>query len=254
MAEHSRRGRRRSLAYARPSTSWISAKKDVDARDKRGHDVERLAFRHYSDFMNSAAIAKTKRREVPAPPLAPRCCSPGTTAIAACCRGGRRRASGPIRTGSGCRKSCCSRPASKPSGRISRNFWRAGRMSRRSAAPRSTTCCGCGPGSAIIRGRAICTPARWRCCAIMAGCFRTPRRAARAAGDRAVHGGGDRGDRVRPPHHAGRRQYRARGVAAVRGRGAAAAGQAADPAIGGDAAGRLAPATRSLAPATARRR
>ena len=38
--------------------------------------------------------------------------------------------------------------------------------------------------------------------------------------------------------HAGRRQYRARGVAAVRGRGAAAAGQAADQAIGGDAARR----------------
>ena len=64
------------------------------------------------------------------------------------------------------------------------------------------------------------------------------RRPARAAGDRALHGGGDRGDRVRPPHHAGRRQYRARGVAAVRGRGAAAAGEAADPATGGDAASR----------------
>jgi A/G-specific adenine glycosylase len=36
----------------------------VDARDKRGHDVERLALRHYSDFMNSRAIAKAKRREV----------------------------------------------------------------------------------------------------------------------------------------------------------------------------------------------
>ena len=67
------------------------------------------------------------------PPVVPRCCSPGTTAIAAGCRGGRWRASGPIRTGSGCRRSCCSRPASKPSGPISRNFWRAGPMSRRSA-------------------------------------------------------------------------------------------------------------------------
>jgi A/G-specific adenine glycosylase len=36
----------------------------VDARDKRGHDVERLALRHYSGFMNSRAIAKAKRREV----------------------------------------------------------------------------------------------------------------------------------------------------------------------------------------------
>ena len=44
-------------------------------------------------------------------------------------------------------------------------------MSRRSAARRRTTCCGCGPGSAIIRARATCTPARSRCCASMAGCF-----------------------------------------------------------------------------------
>ncbi len=36
----------------------------MDARDKRGHDVERLALRHYSGFMNSRAIAKAKRREV----------------------------------------------------------------------------------------------------------------------------------------------------------------------------------------------
>src|SRR5450755_910338 len=31
-------------------------------------------------------------------------------------------------------------------------------------------------GSAIIRGRAICTPARWRCGAIMAARFPTPRK------------------------------------------------------------------------------
>ena len=67
-------------------------------------------------------------------PVAPRCCLPGTTAIAAGCRGGRWRASAPIPIACGCRKSCCSRPASKRSDRISRNFWRAGRMSRRSAA------------------------------------------------------------------------------------------------------------------------
>ena len=41
-------------------------------------------------------------------------------------------------------------------------------------------------------------------------------------------------------NHAGRRQYRARGVAALRGRGTAAAGKAADPGIGGDVAGPLA--------------
>ena len=99
------------------------------------------------------------------------------TVTAVGCRGGRRRASGPIRIGSGCLKSCCSRPASKRSGRISRSFWRAGRMSPRSAAPRRTTCCGCGPGSATIRARAICMPAQQRCCATMAGCFPIPRKA-----------------------------------------------------------------------------
>ena len=49
-----------------------------------------------------------------------------------------------------------------------------------SAAPRTTTCCGCGPGSATIRGRAICMPVRSPCCATMAGCFRIPRRACAA--------------------------------------------------------------------------
>jgi A/G-specific adenine glycosylase len=36
----------------------------VDARDKRGHDVERSAPWRYSGFMTSPAIAKTRRREV----------------------------------------------------------------------------------------------------------------------------------------------------------------------------------------------
>ena len=35
-------------------------KKDVDGRDKRGHDVERLALCNYSGFMNSPALAKTR--------------------------------------------------------------------------------------------------------------------------------------------------------------------------------------------------
>ena len=59
-----------------------------------------------------------------------------------------------------------------------------------------------------------------------------------AAGDRALYRRRDSGDRLRPPHHAGRRQYRAGGVAAVCGGTTAAAGKAADPAIGGDAARR----------------
>ena len=48
-----------------------SAKKDVDARDKHGHDVERLAFRHYNSCMDSRAIAKAKRRDA-APELTAR--------------------------------------------------------------------------------------------------------------------------------------------------------------------------------------
>jgi len=39
-------------------------KKDVDARDERGHDVERLALRNYIGFMNSPAPAKTRPRGV----------------------------------------------------------------------------------------------------------------------------------------------------------------------------------------------
>ncbi len=38
----------------------------MDARDKPGHDVERLASCHYSTFMNSPLVAKSKRRENPA--------------------------------------------------------------------------------------------------------------------------------------------------------------------------------------------
>jgi A/G-specific adenine glycosylase len=47
-------------------------KKDVDARDKRGHDVERLADRHYSASMSSPAIAKSRRRLVASEPGAAR--------------------------------------------------------------------------------------------------------------------------------------------------------------------------------------
>ena len=169
--------------------------------------------------------------------LAPRCCSTGTTAIAAGCRGGRRRASGPIRIGSGCPKSCCSRPASKRSGRISRNFWRAGRMSPRSAAPRRMTCCGCGPGSAIIRARAICMPARWPCCATMAGCFPIPRKACAqlpGIGPYTAAAIGAIAFDIRTMPVDGNIERVVSRL--LRGRRAAAAGQAAHPGIGGDVA------------------
>ena len=52
--------------------------------------------------------------------------------------------------------------------------------------------------------------------------------AAHAAGHRRLYGGGGGGDRVRWRGGAGRRQCRTRGVAAVRGRGGVAGGQARD--------------------------
>ena len=70
---------------------------------------------------------------------------------------------------------------------------------------------------------------------------------AHAARHRRLHGGGDRGDCLRPAREPGRRQYRARDRAAVRGRGGTARRQAAHP-----RAGRTAHA-RSAAPAISRR-
>jgi A/G-specific adenine glycosylase len=51
-----------------PSTSLAANKKDVDARDKRGHDVEGMALLYYTGPMNSPVIVKTKRRDVAAEP------------------------------------------------------------------------------------------------------------------------------------------------------------------------------------------
>ena len=57
----------------------------------------------------------------------------------------------------------------------------------------------------------------------MAGAFPRPRRAARPARHRPLHGGRHRGDRLRPARRRGRRQCRAGDRAALRDRGAAAA-------------------------------
>ena len=97
-----------------------------------------------------------------------------------------------------------------------RSSWRAGRREgagggaarRRAARP--------GPGSATTRARATCTPARRRWPAEHGGRFPGHRgRLARAARHRRLYGGGDRGDRVRPPRGGDRRQYRAGDRAAV---------------------------------------
>ena len=129
----------------------------------------------------------------------------------------------------GCRRSCCSRRRSRRSRPITRDSSRAGRRSRRWRRRAATTCCAPGPGSAITRARAICTPARKPWLRDHGGTFPRRRRApARAARHRRLHRGGDRGDRLRPAGGAGRRQCRARGVAAVRGRGGIAGGKAVD--------------------------
>ena len=93
-------------------------------------------------------------------------------------------------------------------------------VERAGRAPSSTTCCAPGPGSAITRAPATCMPARKPWSSAMAGFFRDD-----LAALRALPGIGDYTaaaiaaiafDRA---GGAGRRQCRARGGAAVRGRG-----------------------------------
>ena len=75
------------------------------------------------------------------------------------------------------------------------------------------------------------------------GVFPTPRKACANCRDRPVHGSRNRRDRLRHQDHAGGRQYRTRGVAALCSRRTAAAGQAAHTGIGGvRSRSRLAPA------------
>ena len=72
----------------------------------------------------------------------------------------------------------------------------------------------------------------WRCVSGHRGKF------AIAARDWSLYRRRDCRDRIRPPGHAGRWQYRAGGVAAVRRRGAAAAGKTVDSTARDNAAGR----------------
>ena len=184
-----------------------------------------------------------------------RCCSIGTTAIAGYCRGGRRRADGRTPTPCGCRKSCCSRPGSKRSGLISRSFWRAGPMSPRSAAPRSTMSCECGLGLDTTRGPATCMPARSRCCATMTACFPIPKTACAPC---PASGLTPPPPLPRLPSTAG--PCRSTAISNAWCRGSSPSRRRCRrpsryPKTGDDVARRLlAPATRSLAPAIARRR
>ena len=178
----------------------------------------------------SAALMSPPRPEPPCRRRRPtrRCCSPGTTATAASCRGAPRPARRPTRTASGSARSCCSRRRWRPSALILTDSWRAGPRFRRSPPPRSTRCC--------MRWQGLGYYARARnlhaCARVVAerhgGVFPTePGGTARAPGDRRLYRGGDRRDRVRPAGGRGRRQCRARRRPPLRGRRAAAGGKAA---------------------------
>ncbi len=155
---------------------------------------------------------------LPSSPLMrrPRRCWPGTTAIAAACRGARCRARRPILTASGSARSCCNRPRSRRSLPYYESFVSA--LPRRRRAGRGAAgrrCWAPGPGSATTPARATCMPAPGAVAA--AGGF--PRD---VAGLRALPGIGpytgdrDRRDRLRGAGRAGGRQCGAGGRAAVR--------------------------------------
>ena len=118
-----------------------------------------------------------------------------------------------------------------------RSFWRAGRMSTRSAARSLDDVLRMWAGLGYYsRARAICMPARSRCCATMAACFPTPRKAcARCRGSGPIRRRRSRAiafDRRTMPVDGNIERVVSRLFAVG---GTAAAGQAADPATGGDA-------------------
>ena len=153
-------------------------------------------------------------------------CSPGTTAIAACCRGAPRRASAPIPIGSGSPRSCCSRPPSRRSRPYYARFLeRFPTVAQLAAAPlEEVLSLWAGLGYyARARNLHACAKAVAR---THGGAFPdTRRRTAHAARHRRLYGGRDRGDCVRPARKSGRRQHRARDRAPVRGRGRTARAQ-----------------------------
>ena len=140
----------------------------------------------------------------------------------------RARRAAPIPTGSGSPRSCCSRPPSRRSlliMRASSNAFR--RSSQLAAAPLDDVLKLWAGLGYYARARNLHACAR----AVVerhGGRFPdTEAGAAHAPRHRRLHGGRDRGDRVRPAREPGRRQYRARDRAAVRGRGGTARREAA---------------------------
>ena len=112
-------------------------------------------------FMQRRAAARVQREKKRASPMP---CSPGTTASAAACRGGRSKERRPILTAYGSARSCCSRRRSRRCCRATISSCAAGPTWRHWHAPSSVRCSPPGPASAITRVRATCMPARawWR--------------------------------------------------------------------------------------------
>ena len=151
-------------------------------------------------------------------------CSPGTTRMPALCRGGAGPAlRRPIPIGSGCRRSCSSRPRSRRWGRDFEEF--VARWPDVAALAARRRCRGDGRlgGARLLCPRA--QPDRLREGGGRRPCGRVPRHrsgAAHASRDRRLYRRRDRGDRVRRTRGGGRRQCRARRRAPVRDSGAAA--------------------------------
>ena len=196
------------------------------ARFRRGRalELQQRPLRRWSGQRPSCRHPHPHRRRVPTRQR----CSPGTTAIAATCRGARRRECARTPIASGSARSCCSRRRSSPSRPILTDSWRAGLGFRALAAATLD--------EVLHQWQGLGYYARARnlhaCARAVVAAARRPvsgrrRRAARAAGDRRLHRGGDRGDRLRPARRRGRRQCRAGGGAALRGARAAAGGEAA---------------------------
>ena len=176
---------------------------------------------------NEKGAARVKKDDERAQKLLPLVRS----APGASCPGARCRAKSPTLMRSGCRKSCCSRPRSRPSADYYRKFlelWPKCDEARRRAHRGGDAGLG-GAGLLFARPQSPRLRAENRG-APYGGVFPSDEAELRGlAGDRSLYGGGGRGHRLRAPRHRGRRQYRARRVAAAGAGDAAARGQGRSP-------------------------
>src|SRR6266849_4934770 len=149
--------RQRLADDGRPFLEQLRPAEPLLAEHRLGDPRQAGADRPHDATPLLAALACQRRLRWP-PPGRRKGCSPGTTGIAACCRGALCLVPNPIPTASGSAKSCCSRRPSWPSRPISPLSWRAGRMSPRLPPPISTRFSMPGKASATTPGRATCTP------------------------------------------------------------------------------------------------